>query len=158
MYVIYLLVATLENHCTRTVQSSRGGCSRRVHKIVYLAFFNKSSCVWVCHLFVVVVCCCCLFVFLYIYFCCCCRFQKFVSLILFRKSVSLKSDKKCQEATRSHTKRQEDFISIIMQFYVCCIAKSIIFYMYKCLYWSKCSCIASNYQLTPLRFARALNY
>ena len=28
---------TLENHCTRTAQSSRGGCSRRVHKIVYLA-------------------------------------------------------------------------------------------------------------------------
>ena len=28
---------TLENHCTRTTQSSRGGCSRRVHKIVYLA-------------------------------------------------------------------------------------------------------------------------
>ena len=28
---------TLENHCTRTAQSSHGGCSRRVHKIVYLA-------------------------------------------------------------------------------------------------------------------------
>ena len=27
----------LENHCTQTVQSSCGGCSRRVHKIVYLA-------------------------------------------------------------------------------------------------------------------------
>ena len=27
----------LENHCTRTAQSSRGGCRRRVHKIVYLA-------------------------------------------------------------------------------------------------------------------------
>ena len=28
---------TLENHCTRTAQSSRGGCSRRVQKVVYLA-------------------------------------------------------------------------------------------------------------------------
>ena len=28
---------TLENHCTRTVQSSRVGCSLRVHRIVYLA-------------------------------------------------------------------------------------------------------------------------
>ena len=28
---------TLENHCTRTAQSSLGGCSRRVYKIVYLA-------------------------------------------------------------------------------------------------------------------------
>ena len=41
-----LLVAsldiTLENHCTRTAQSSRGGCSRRVHKIEYLAV-NKSN-------------------------------------------------------------------------------------------------------------------
>ena len=27
----------LVNHCTRTAQSSRGGCSRRGHKIVYLA-------------------------------------------------------------------------------------------------------------------------
>ena len=26
----------LENHYIRTAQSSRGGCSRRVHKIVYL--------------------------------------------------------------------------------------------------------------------------
>ena len=49
-------------------------------------------------------------------------------------AVSLKSDKKRQEVSRSDTKRQEDFISTIMQFYVCCIAKSIIFYMYKCLY------------------------
>ena len=24
---------TLENHCTRTAQSSRGGCSRQVHEI-----------------------------------------------------------------------------------------------------------------------------
>ena len=32
----------LENHCTRTVQSSRGGCSRRVHKIEYLAV-NKGN-------------------------------------------------------------------------------------------------------------------
>ena len=30
-------VVTLENHCTRTAQSSLGVCSRRVHKIVYLA-------------------------------------------------------------------------------------------------------------------------
>ena len=29
---------TLENHCTGTTQSSGGGCSRRVHKILYLAF------------------------------------------------------------------------------------------------------------------------
>ena len=28
---------TLENHCTRTAQSSRGGCNRQVHKIEYLA-------------------------------------------------------------------------------------------------------------------------
>ena len=28
---------TIENHCTRTAQSSRGGCSRQVHKIGYLA-------------------------------------------------------------------------------------------------------------------------
>ena len=27
----------LENHCNRTAQSSRGGCSRRGHNIVYLA-------------------------------------------------------------------------------------------------------------------------
>ena len=33
---------TLENDCTRTAQSSRGGCSRRVHKIVYLAV-NKGN-------------------------------------------------------------------------------------------------------------------
>ena len=31
------LHATLETHCTRLVQSSRVGCSRRGHKIVYLA-------------------------------------------------------------------------------------------------------------------------
>ena len=36
--------------------------------------------------------------------------------------------------------------------------KFIIIYMYKCFYLSKCSYIASNYQLTPLSFARALNY
>ena len=44
---------TLENHCARTAQSSRGGCSRRVHKIVYLAvkkgnilviFFTSENC------------------------------------------------------------------------------------------------------------------
>ena len=29
-------IMTLENHCTRTAQSSCGGCSRRVHKIMYL--------------------------------------------------------------------------------------------------------------------------
>ena len=28
---------TLENHCTRTAQSSRGGCSRQVHTIEYIA-------------------------------------------------------------------------------------------------------------------------
>ena len=32
----------LENHCTQTAQSSRGGCSRRVHKIEYLAV-NKAN-------------------------------------------------------------------------------------------------------------------
>ena len=31
---------TLENHCTRTAQSSLGGCSRRVHKIEYLAVYK----------------------------------------------------------------------------------------------------------------------
>ena len=34
---VSLLVTTLENHCTRTAQSSRGGCSRRAHKIIHLA-------------------------------------------------------------------------------------------------------------------------
>ena len=38
-----------------------------------------------------------------------------------RSAVSLKSGKKCQEATRD-TKRQENFISIIMHFNACCIA------------------------------------
>ena len=33
---------TLENHCTRTAQSSRGSCSRRVHKIEYLTV-NKGN-------------------------------------------------------------------------------------------------------------------
>ena len=40
MFYLQLLskiVTTLENLCTRKVQSSCGGCSRRVHKIVYLA-------------------------------------------------------------------------------------------------------------------------
>ena len=32
-----LIINMLMTHCTRTAQSSRGGCSRRVHKIVYLA-------------------------------------------------------------------------------------------------------------------------
>ena len=30
-------INTLENHCIRTAQSSRGGCSRRVYKIMYIA-------------------------------------------------------------------------------------------------------------------------
>ena len=30
--VDFLTIVTLENHCTRTAQSSRGGCSRRAHK------------------------------------------------------------------------------------------------------------------------------
>ena len=34
---LQVTICTLENHCTRTVQSSRGGYSRRVHKIVYLS-------------------------------------------------------------------------------------------------------------------------
>ena len=33
----FLSTNTLENLCTRKVQSSRGGCSRQVHNIVYLA-------------------------------------------------------------------------------------------------------------------------
>ena len=33
---------TLENHCTRTAQSEHGGCSRRVHEMVYLAV-NKGN-------------------------------------------------------------------------------------------------------------------
>ena len=36
-YCLHCPYTTLENHCTRTAQSSRGGCSRRVHKIEYLA-------------------------------------------------------------------------------------------------------------------------
>ena len=35
--VVIYTVITLENLRTRKVQSLRGGCSRRVHKIVYLA-------------------------------------------------------------------------------------------------------------------------
>ena len=31
------ILTTLENHCTQTAQSSCGGCSRQVHKIVYQA-------------------------------------------------------------------------------------------------------------------------
>ena len=34
--IINLLSHTLENHCIRTAQPSYGGCSRRVHKTVYL--------------------------------------------------------------------------------------------------------------------------
>ena len=33
---LQVVMFTLENHCTRTAQSSRGVCSRLVHKIVYL--------------------------------------------------------------------------------------------------------------------------
>ena len=36
------IMFTLQNHCIRTAKSSRGGCSRRVHKIVYLAV-NKGN-------------------------------------------------------------------------------------------------------------------
>ena len=36
-YLISFSLYTLENHSTRTAQSSCGGCSGRVHKIVYLA-------------------------------------------------------------------------------------------------------------------------
>ena len=35
-----LPLITLENHCTLTAQSLRGGCSRGVHKIVYLAVYK----------------------------------------------------------------------------------------------------------------------
>ena len=31
---LHVTICTLESHCTRTAQSLRGGCSRRVHKIV----------------------------------------------------------------------------------------------------------------------------
>ena len=34
---------TIENHCTRTAQSLRGGYSRQVQKIVYLAVKNGNS-------------------------------------------------------------------------------------------------------------------
>ena len=33
----FVAQSTLENHCTRTAQSSRIGYSRKVHRIVYLA-------------------------------------------------------------------------------------------------------------------------
>ena len=35
--VFLIYVVKQENHCTRLAQSSRGGCSGQVHKIVYLA-------------------------------------------------------------------------------------------------------------------------
>ena len=35
---------TLENHCTRTAQSSRVGCRRRGHKIVYLTVIREVCC------------------------------------------------------------------------------------------------------------------
>ena len=38
---------TLENHCIRTVQSSRGSCSRQVLRIVYLAV-NKGNVLVIC--------------------------------------------------------------------------------------------------------------
>ena len=34
--VFFNRIYTLEDHCTGTAQPSRGGCSRRVHKIEYL--------------------------------------------------------------------------------------------------------------------------
>ena len=37
---VNLLIFKLENHCTRPAQSSHGGCSRRLHKLVYLAIKN----------------------------------------------------------------------------------------------------------------------
>ena len=41
--MVYVLSQnTLENHCTGTAQLSRGGCSRQVHKIEYLAV-NKDN-------------------------------------------------------------------------------------------------------------------
>ena len=45
-WVIPRYTITLENHCTRTAQSSRGGCSRRVHKIVYIAVSKGNILVW----------------------------------------------------------------------------------------------------------------
>ena len=44
-----------------------------------------------------------------------------------------------------------DFISIIMHFYVCCIAKLIIFYMYKCFYLSVTCILQVTIKLTPLK-------
>ena len=38
--VLIIFRLTLENHCTRTAQSTRGGCSRRVQKVVYLTVNN----------------------------------------------------------------------------------------------------------------------
>ena len=35
--IIVCTYPMLENHCTRTAQSSHGGCSQQVHKTVYLA-------------------------------------------------------------------------------------------------------------------------
>ena len=35
--LLHGVVVMLEKHCTRTAQSSCGGCSRRVHKIEYFA-------------------------------------------------------------------------------------------------------------------------
>ena len=48
IYVIHCIYynscrITLENDCTRTAQSSLGGCSGRVHKIVYLAVYKGNT-------------------------------------------------------------------------------------------------------------------
>ena len=37
-FFVSIIKVSLENHCTRTVQSSRVGSSLRVNRIVYLAF------------------------------------------------------------------------------------------------------------------------
>ena len=45
-----LCIGTLENNCTREVQSSRDGCSRRVLKIVYLAVKMSNILVYIIRL------------------------------------------------------------------------------------------------------------
>ena len=37
------MIFTLENHCTRTAQSSRGSCSRRVHNFLNRQYFISEN-------------------------------------------------------------------------------------------------------------------
>ena len=39
---LFIPSLTLENHCTRTAQSSRGGHTRRVHKTEYIAIKKRN--------------------------------------------------------------------------------------------------------------------